>query len=139
MKVEVLRVQSFELRNLLGFDAPQSVLDAHRDCITRSTAIWLGLADGVEACAIGVIPLTIFSEKAYLWMIHTRLCEAHPLRFVRWSKRVLDEVLAAYPNLYGLCHPDNLSGRAWLEWLGARFSGVHNGHHTFEIKQWPIR
>jgi len=135
MIVEIHRVRSFELRNLLGFDAPQSVLDAHRDCVDKSTAIWLGVADGVEACAVGVIPVTIFSDRAYLWLISTRICEQHPLRFIRWSKKVMKEVLSLYTGVFGLCGCDNESGRQWLEWLGAEFDPfpINSGHYGFKI------
>jgi hypothetical protein len=134
MMVTIERVSTFNLRNLLGYDCADEVLRSYADCFTKSTAIWLAKADGVEACAVGVIPPTIFSSKAYLWLIHTKLCEQHPLRFIRWSRKVMDEILATYPNIYGLCHPDNVSGRAWLEWLGAKFAGEYNNHYTFEIR-----
>src|SRR5215470_14636560 len=116
MIVTVERVQTFELRNLLGWDAPEALLKAHADCLTKSSVIWLGKADGIEACAIGVIPVSTFSESAYLWMIHTKICEANPVRFIRWSRRVMDEVHTLYPSIVGLCHPDNVAGRRWLEW-----------------------
>jgi len=134
MIVTIERVTTFNLRNLLGHDCSEELFAVHLDCLTSSTAIWLGRADGVEACAVGVIPLGIFSERAYLWMIHTKICEQHPLRFIRWSRRVLDEVLGAYPTLVGLCHCDNKYGQAWLEWLGAVFDHRDiNRHHSFRI------
>jgi hypothetical protein len=137
MEVTVERVTTFNLRNLLGHDCSPEVFAVHADCLTSSTVIWLGRADGVEACAVGVIPLGIFSEKAYLWMIHTKICEQHPLRFIRWSRRVLDEVFILYPRLVGLCDVDNLSGQRWLRWLGVRFDNgsVRRGidYYRFEV------
>jgi len=123
VKVTVERVQTFELRNLLGWNAAPDLLAAHEACLTQSTAIWLGRADGIEACAVGVIPLYTFSDKALLWMIHTRICEQHPLLFIRWSRKVLGEVLSLYPVVVGLCRCDNIGGRQWLSWLGAVFYG----------------
>jgi len=134
MKVTVERVTTFNLRNLLGYDCSEELFAVHLDCLTSSTAIWLGRADGVEACAVGVIPLGIFSEKAYLWMIHTKICEQHPLRFIRWSRRVLNDAHALYPTLVGLCRVDNESGARWLRWLGAIFDGsTHADHFRFRI------
>ena len=135
MIVTIERVASFDLRNLLGYDCPEEVLRKHEPCVTASTVIWLGKADGADACAIGVIPFGIFSNKAYLWMIHTRICEQHPLRFIRWSRRVLDEALHYYPHIVGLCKCDSEHSQAWLEWLGAVFdrgSSV-DGHYRFHI------
>ena len=135
MIVTVERVSTFNLRNLLGYDCPQEFFDAHVSGLSRSTMVWLARADGVEACAAGLIPATIFSTEAYLWMIHTRICEQHPLRFIRWSKRLVDEILEFYPSVVGLCHCDNIYGRRWLEWLGGEFDGsrTHNGHMGFRI------
>lgn len=136
MKVTVERVNSFDLRNLVGYHEPEAFIAEHEACIKDSTAIWLGRADGVDACAIGVIPFgSIFSDKAYIWLIHTRICEQHPLRFMRWSRRVLNEITRDYPVIVGLCKWDSESSRSWLEWLGATFdcASVHNGCFRFRI------
>ena len=99
MIVTLERVDSFNLRNLLGYDATEEEIAKHAACITDSSMIWLAKADGVEACAIGVIPLHTFSNKAYLWLIHTRICEQHPVRFIRWSRKVIHDVMSYYPVL----------------------------------------
>jgi len=137
MEVTIERVSSFNLRNLLGHDCPSSVIDSHGDCVRRSSVIWLGRADGVEAVAIGLIPATLFSSEPYLWMISTRLCVQHPLRFMRWSRKVVAEILELYPSVIGLCRCDNDPGRRWLEWLGAKFDGSGSGEHVgFRISRW---
>ena len=134
MRVTVERVDSFNLRNLLGHDCTEAHYAQHLDCLNSSSVIWLGRADGIEACAIGLIPIHILSDRAYLWMIHTRLCEQHPLLLIRWSRKVINEALSLYPHLVGLCRCDNDSGRRWLEWLGARFDGsMANGCFKFRI------
>ena len=135
MKVTIERVDSFNLRNLIGHDASQEEIDKHLACITDSTVIWLARADGVEALAVGLIPLGVLSNRAYLWMIHTRLCEQHPLRLIRGSKRWIHEALSYYPHIVGLCKCHSQHSQAWLEWLGAVFdrsSGV-DGHYRFRI------
>jgi hypothetical protein len=129
MKVTLERVSEFNLRNLLGYDTPEDIVRAHADCIRRSNCIWLGRADGIDACAFGLIPPTLFSTEPYLWSMHTRLCEQHPLLFVRWSRKAVAEILDLYPSVIGLCHCDNDSGRRWLEWLGARFDSVRATEH----------
>ena len=138
MKVEVARVSSFNLRNLLGHDVQESVIRAHTDCLQRSNVIWLGRADGIEACAAGLIPATIFAEEPYLWMIHTKICLQHPLPFIRWSKKIVGEMLELYPSVVGLCRCENESGQRWLEWLGAKFDtfSLDGNHVGFRIKKW---
>lgn len=136
MLVTVEKVDTFNLRNLVGHHEPEAFLREHEACVRDSTAIWLARADGVDACAVGVIPYgSIFSSKAYLWLLHTRLCEQHPLRFVRWSRKVLSEIQLAYPTLVGLCRCDHPHSQAWLEWLGAKFdrTSTANGCYRFRI------
>ena len=135
MNVTIERVDSFNLRNLIGHDAPQEELDKHMACITDSTMIWLARADGAEAMAMGLIPLGVLSHRAYIWLIHTRLCEQHPLRFIRWSRKVIHEALTHYPHIVGLCKCDSQHSQAWLEWLGAVFDRRDdvNGHYRFRI------
>ena len=137
MNVTVELVPSFDLRNLLGYDAPEAQIKEHEACITDSTQIWLGRADGVDACAIGVIPYgSIFSETVYIWLIYTRICEQHPLRFIRWSRRVIDEIRYNYPVIVGLCKCDGEHSQAWLKCLGASFDyhNPYNGHYRFRIE-----
>jgi hypothetical protein len=139
MRVEIRRERLTELNlsNLLGHDP--DLVTHHIDCIRRSTATWIGYADGVEACAIGAIPLSVFSEEAYIWMIHSKICEQNPLRFIRWSRRVMDELLELYPVIVGLCYCDNAGGMGWLEWLGAKFDcsvRTPDGHYGFRIEKW---
>lgn len=90
------------------------------------SATWLALADGVEAAAIGTTVPHLLGDEPYFWMIHTKICEQHPLRFIRWSRRVVSEVLTLYPaGVIGLCHNENPAGKRWLRWLGATFDGSH--------------
>lgn len=122
MIVTIERVDSFDLRDLLGYDASPEELAIHAPCLKDSTAIWLGRADGAPAAAAGVIPYgSVFSSRAYIWLIHTRICEQHPLRFIRWSRKVLDEIRRDYPIIVGLCKCDSEHSQAWLRWLGAEF------------------
>lgn len=140
MEVTVERVSSFDLRNLLGYGTPQSVIDAHADCCRRSNTIWLGRADGLDACAVGLIGSTIFTSEPYLWLITTKICEQHPFLFIRWSRRVVDEILDLYPSVIGLCRCDNVTGQRWLQWLGARFDGSSAGEYLgFRIARWRDR
>jgi hypothetical protein len=135
VKVEIKKVSSFDLRSLIGYDAPPEVLAAHVACITDSTVIWLGLADGVPACAFGLIPVgNIFTDRAYLWLIWTRMCEQHPLRLIRWGRRAMAEMRKEYPRIVGLCKCDNPSSQAWLKWLGAEFDFTSKHNECFKFR-----
>lgn len=129
MRVELVRTFDFNVAGMIARthekDAP-GALERTCEAISRSSVVWVGKADGVEVCAVGLIPVTILSDMALLWLTHTHLCEQHPLRFARWSLRVMKEAKALYPSIYGVCvRPASM---AWLKWLGAEFSG-----QTFRI------
>lgn len=124
----------------------KAVQDHLKVCGGRVVATWLALADGVEACAVGLTARHILDTEPYLWLLHTKLCEQHPLRFIRWGKRVVDEILDLYPGVVGLCSVNNPAGKAWLEWLGARFDGStgtsnYDGceYAGFRISKWPLQ
>lgn len=126
MNVVVKRVRDFDVRDLV-YRSPnpgETAIAATKVCVQQSTAIWLGVADETPVCAIGVVPPTIFASEAYLWLLHTRVCQDHPVRFIRWSRKVVGEAQALYPRLWGLCDVSNLRSRRWLEWLGADFEAV---------------
>jgi hypothetical protein len=136
VKVTIEKVSSFDLKNLVGYDASPEVVQANLACIKDSTVMWLGRADGMEVCAFGLVPFgSIFTDRAYLWLIWTRFCEQHPFRFARWGKRAMEEMLREYPRIVGLCKCDNPSSQAWLKWLGAEFdfTSSHNGCYKFKI------
>ncbi len=117
MKVEVVRTSDFDIASMVARSSHPEGEEVVRDFVKRSLVVFVGKADGVEACVVGLIPETILSDRAYLWMLHTDICEAHPLRFVRWSRRVIAEL--PYRELLGHCV--NATSRQWLEWLGAEF------------------
>lgn len=127
MKVTVERTALTEHHLLNLYQQDHERVRRDMKWIQKSSATWLGCADGVEAAAIGLIPYSTFSEEPYLWLIHTAICEQHPERFIRWSRRVMNEVFSLYPSVIGLCRCENLSGQRWLAWLGAEFRPSSDG------------
>jgi len=124
MKVEIVRTHSFDIPSLVSRTRDKHIphaIEITQDFVSRSSVVWVGKADGIEVCAVGLIPLSVLSDHAMIWLTHTQICEAHPLRFIRWSRKVLHEAHSLYPNLFGYCV--NIRSQAWLEWLGAEFSG----------------
>lgn len=125
MKIEIERTYEFDIASMISRspdkDNPKAI-EAAKDFVRRSVVIFVGKADGLEVCAVGLIPVSVWSKEAYFWLIHTDLCEAHPFLFVRWSRRVLDMVLAIYPRVFGHCV--NEKSARWLCWLGAEFNGI---------------
>ena len=134
-KVEVERVGWVEVRNLIGYDARPLAIATCEDFIHRSTALWLGKYEGMDACVVGLMGTTVFVDEPYLWMLHSKLCEQHPLLLIRWSKKVMGEILDLYPSVRGQCKITSAESIRWLEWLGARFGDRTGALISFRIER----
>lgn len=106
-----------------------------RKCIMRSADVRYGYVNGKCACMWGLIPPTLLSSSAHLWLLTTDLVEQHKFLFVRHSQRWIEETLHTYPTITGDWIPGDLRGRRWLEWLGAVFGPLQGGRHQFMIRK----
>lgn len=109
--------------------------DILRDCMYRSIQVRVGLVDNTVACVWGLIPPTILSDSAWLWLITTDIVAEHKFLFVRHSQRYIEEALKEYPTILGDCLIDNVPARRWLKWLGAEFSVPVGGRVPFVIRK----
>lgn len=101
----------------------------------NSSHVWAGIDDTKLLATWGVIPPTLLSDRAYLWMFHTSHLREHVFVFVRHSQRVVQEALELYPILVGHAVIDNHRAIRWLRWLGAEFGDPINGKVIpFEIR-----
>jgi len=104
------------------------------DCYYRSEERFIGTADDVLACMWGLIPPTLMSDRAYLWLYHNDLVEQHKFAFIRHSQIQVKRMLKSYPLISGDCIISNTTGRRWLTWLGAEFGYPQGDLAPFEIK-----
>ena len=135
MKVEIVDVSGYDFSIFPAQDAltrDQWIIVG--DCYCRSEERFIGTADNALACMWGLIPPTLMSDRAYLWLYHNELVEQHKFAFIRHSQVQVKRMLKSYPLIVGDCVVSNRTGRRWLEWLGAEF-GYPNGEFApFEIK-----
>lgn len=89
--------------------------------LLMSTVIWAGYIDGKLACLWGIIPPSLMSNQAYLWLQTTEVIEEHQFILVRHSQLVIKEILEEFPSIVG--HATMGAGKSirWLKWLGAKF------------------
>lgn len=106
-----------------------------RQCLRRSIEVRCGMLDGSVACIWGLIPPTLLSDRAYLWLLTTDIIAEHKFLFVRYSQRYIEEMLKVYPVIYGEVEPKNEKAKRWLKWLGATFGEPTNGLIPFQIKR----
>lgn len=104
-------------------------------CFDMSTSIWVGLIDERLACIWGLIPPTLMSDQAYLWLYTTDVIEEHQFILVRHSQLVMEEILKRYRSVCGHVIVGKGDGKSiqWLRWLGAKFGKPEEKGVPFRI------
>jgi hypothetical protein len=105
-----------------------------RECIWRSIEIRQGLVDGEVACVWGLIPPTILSNTAYLWLCTTDIIAEHKFLFIRHSQRYIEEALKRYSTIIGEVVGHNPPARRWIRWLGGEFGPTILDRTPFTIR-----
>ena len=105
--------------------------------INNSTWVWIGDVNGEIFGFWGLIPPTLFSDRAYLWFYSTDYLNRCLFAFVRRSRQVTAELLEHYPILVGHGRADDAKSLRWLAWCGAEFfdSVVGGTAVPFEIRR----
>ena len=135
MKVEIINLNHLDFRAIAILPFMSQVdWDRIGYCYDRSDERWIGTVDGEMACMWGLIPPSLMSDTAYLWLFHTDLVEEHKFSFVRHSQIQMQRMLKSYPIIVGDCQIDNPIGRRWLTWLGAKFESAEGALTPFKIK-----
>lgn len=100
--------------------SPQEVEIFNR-FVAASSMVWAGQCDGELLCVWGLIPPTLLSDQAYLWLHTTDAVEGHEFVFVRRSQIEIKKMLEEYPRIVGHCLAGADRSIRWLKWLGAKF------------------
>lgn len=112
-------------------DIESRTLDA---CLSFATHLWIGRVEGKLVCAWGLVPPSLLADEAYLWLFSTSAVEDHKFLFVRYSQRVIEEMLKIYPKIVGVTAIDAIDSIRWLKWLGAQFGDPQGKYLPFVIK-----
>jgi hypothetical protein len=102
-------------------------------CQNMSSETWTGFAGGKLICCWGLIPPSLLSDQAYLWMHSTPAVKDHTFVLVRHSQRIIEDALKKYPRIVGHCKVGATDSIRWLRWLGARFMEMEGPFIPFEI------
>jgi hypothetical protein len=131
MTVRIFQLPGPDAYDLLLPDHFTMLPDSEREIMQRSMHnsyhVWIGEIDGEIVAVWGLIPPTLLSDVAYLWLFNTKHMRGHILTFIRQSWRVVDLMLREFPTIVGHCKLENLHGQKWLRWLGAEFGDPING------------
>jgi len=128
----------------LIFEAKEGILTVEEmevleQYLTFSAKLYIGSVSGKMCCAWGVVPPSLMSERAYLWLFSTEAVEEYKFLFVRNSQRAVAEMLEEYPILQGYCEVNSQRSIRWLKWLEAKFGEPCKGKNAwfrpFEIRK----
>lgn len=142
MTATILRVDGAEAYDLIFTEHLSMLTAIEQDTMKRSLAnssrVWLGMDNGKILAMWGLIPPTLMSDVAYLWMRHTEHLREHKFVFIRHSQRMVQQMLEDYPTIVGHCACANTRAQQWLRWLGATFDEPLNDTYvSFTIKASP--
>ena len=139
MKVYIESMEGQQISKLISY-ATQLMLnpkDAEvlEFCQGLSAECWSGYVDDKLICCWGLIPPSLLSTQAYLWMHSTEAIRDHRFLLVRHSQRVIEEALTHYDKIVGHCRVGAEDSMRWIRWLGAEFSPVADGYCAFVIRK----
>ena len=90
-------------------------------CVLRSRNVSYASLNGETLAVWGLIPPTLLSTSAWVWLLTTRIAAEHKFLVVRYSQRWVEDALRLYDRLEGVVMVGNDSAVRWLRWLGAEF------------------
>ena len=122
------------ISSLFGRKMTEQETQNLESCAKYTTTVWAGYIDGDLVCIWGLVPPTLISDIAYLWMHATEKVGDHEFIFVRKSQMVVKGLLKHYPRIVGQCEVGASRSIRWLKWLGAKFGEPEGKFVPFIIK-----
>ena len=143
MKAAIQRLSGPEAYDLIYPRCLATLSELNQETMQRSmnnsSHVWIGYS-GTDILAFwGLIPPTLLSDRAYLWLYTTEHMRGHQFMFIRWSQRAVQEMLRQYPLIVGHAQLGAAKSIRWLRWLHAEFSEPQGQLLPFVIKasSWP--
>lgn len=125
--IEPRRDQITELiSHLDGGRLTEPEIEIFQRFVDASTSIWAAEFGGELLGVWGLVPPTLLSDQAYLWLHTTEAAKEHEFILVRQSQIQVKKMLETYPRIVGQCLIEETRSIRWLKWLGAEF-GDHDG------------
>jgi hypothetical protein len=138
MKVTIQQATSVDVSMVVKNSHVASIPNAEAilaRCMSTSTKVWVWSVDGKVGALWGLMQPTVLSDRAYLWMLSTDFVNEHVFLFVRYSQRLIAEMLEMHEMLVGHCELSNPKAIRWLRWLGAVFGEPEGQFIPFTIRR----
>lgn len=105
----------------------------HR-AMMNSYRVWLAVDEDKVIAVWGLIPPTLLSDRAYLWLHTTKHFSDYAFVFLRHSRNVVQQMLDHFPIIVGHGSADSPRSLRWLHWLGAEFDPPQGPFLPFTIR-----
>lgn len=139
MSVNIYPALGTPLSSLLSLTNGGSLDDKQLEliqwCQMMSGEMWTAWIGGDLVAIWGLIPPSLLSSQAYLWMHSTDAVREHTFLFVRHSQRMVERMLKHYEIIIGHCEVEAAHSRRWLRWLGAEFGSPSGPFVPFTIRR----
>lgn len=142
MTASIIRLSGVDAYDLISpqYFLKMSSIDQetmHR-IMTNSSRVWLGADEDKIIASWGLVPPTLMSDVAYLWLYTTPHLQHYVFTFIRHSQRAVEEMLREFPTIVGHTRYDNHRALQWLRWLGAKYGDPQGDFlpFTIEASQW---
>lgn len=89
--------------------------------MAHAAEAWVGLADGVPFCMVGITDMGGLAGMACPWMVATTDLPFHARPFLRESRKMVRRWVAEYEYLMNYVDCRNTDAIRWLKWLGFEF------------------
>ncbi len=124
-----------------AFANVQGSIGALTGYMTMSDKCYVGVIDDLIVCVWGVMRQSLLSDRGYLWLITTEAAEEHKFLLIRYSQRIIENLLKRYRVLTGECAISDSRARKWMRFLGAEFSQPEGKTIPFQITgvKWQTR
>ena len=139
MRVDITPIGSTDAMNILAksqFSEVESAIQSLHHHIMLSENTWVAKLDNVPVVMWGVIPPSVLSSRAYVWLVASNDIGKKPhvkFLFIRYTQRIVEIMLKKHEALYGFCYPEESQSIKWLKFLGAKFEKPHDGKLPFRI------
>lgn len=103
--------------------------------MTMSDKTYVGVVDGQIVCVWGVMRQSLLSDRGYLWLLVAPAAEDHKFLIVRYSQRIVENLLNRYKSLVGECVITDKRAQKWMRLLGAQFGYPEGKTIPFQIER----
>lgn len=139
MSVQMQTLSREELGELISQKITPTMSEDSSEIFSRialvTTVVWGGKIGGEIKCLWGLVPPTLLSDEAYLWLHVLEPVEEYEFVFVRYSQQAIAEALERFPVIKGHCEVGASRSIRWIKWLGGKFSEPQGRMIPFEIRK----